>query len=320
MVVVDQVGVFVIMQVLVGVCKYVGELFLCYLIEVVVELYLYILVVMYQDYGQLLVVCMVVICSGFMSVMMDGLFEVDGKMVVLYEYNVDVLCKVVEMVYLIGVMVEVEFGVFGLFEMMKGDKEDGYGVEGMMICEQLLIDLEQVVDFVKFMQCDVFVIVIGMLYGVYKFLKKLMGDILLIQCIKEIYVCILNMYFVMYGLLLVLQELLVEICEFGGDMKEIYGVLVEEIQEGIKYGVCKINIDIDLCFVIIGVICCYLFENLGKFDLCDYLKFVCEVVKKVCVDCYFVFGCEGQVGKIKLVLFDKIVEQYKLGVFVQVVC
>lgn len=87
-------------------------------------------------------------------------------------------------------------------------------------------------------------------------------------------------------------------------MKEIYGVLVEEIVNGIKYGVCKVNIDIDICFVMIGVVCCYLVENFFKFDLCDYLKLVCEVVKKICKVCFEVFGSVGNVSRIKLIMLE----------------
>ncbi|EAY63826.1 Fructose-bisphosphate aldolase [Burkholderia cenocepacia PC184] len=315
----DQVGAPVIMQASAGARKYAGEPFLRHLIEAAVESYPHIPVVMHQDHGQSPAVCTAAIRSGFTSVMMDGSLEADGKTVASYEYNVDVSRKVVEMAHSIGVTVEAELGVLGSLETMKGDKEDGHGAEGTMTREQLLTDPEQAADFVKLTQCDALAIAIGTSHGAYKFSKKPTGDILSIQRIKEIHARIPNTHLVMHGSSSVPQELLAEIREFGGDMKETYGVPVEEIQEGIKHGVRKINIDTDLRLAITGAIRRYLFENPGKFDPRDYLKPAREAAKKVCVDRYLAFGCEGQAGKIKPVSLDKIAEQYKSGALAQVV-
>jgi len=242
----NQVGSPVIMQASAGARKYAGEPFLRHLIEAAVESYPHIPVVMHQDHGQSPAVCMAAIRSGFTSVMMDGSLEADGKTVASYEYNVEVSRKVVEMAHSIGVTVEAELGVLGSLETMKGDKEDGHGAEGTMTREQLLTDPEQAADFVKLTQCDALAIAIGTSHGAYKFSKKPTGDILSIQRIKEIHARIPNTHLVMHGSSSVPQELLAEIREFGGDMKETYGVPVEEIQEGIRHGVRKINIDTDL--------------------------------------------------------------------------
>ena len=311
-----EVGAPVIMQASAGARKYAGEPFLRHLIEAAVESYPHIPVVMHH--GQSPAVCMAAIRSGFTSVMMDGSLEADGKTVASYEYNVDVSRKVVEMAHSIGVTVEAELGVLGSLETMKGDKEDGHGAEGTMTREQLLTDPEQAADFVKLTQCDALAIAIGTSHGAYKFSKKPTGDILSIQRIKEIHARIPNTHLVMHGSSSVPQELLAEIREFGGDMKETYGVPVEEIQEGIKHGVRKINIDTDLRLAITGAIRRYLFENPGKFDPRDYLKPAREAAKQVCVDRYLAFGCEVA-GKIKPVALDKIAEQYKSGALAQVV-
>lgn len=102
-------------------------------------------------------------------------------------------------------------------------------------------------------------------------------------------------------------------------MKETYGVPVEEIQEGIKHGVRKINIDTDLRLAITGAIRRYLFENPSKFDPRDYLKPAREAAKQICVDRYLAFGCEGQAAKIKPISLDKMAEKYKAGALAQVV-
>jgi fructose-bisphosphate aldolase class II len=102
-------------------------------------------------------------------------------------------------------------------------------------------------------------------------------------------------------------------------MKETYGVPVEEIQEGIKHGVRKVNIDTDLRLAITGAIRRYLFENPSKFDPRDYLKPAREAAKEICRQRYMQFGCEGQAGKIKPISLDKIAEKYKSGELAQIV-
>jgi fructose-bisphosphate aldolase class II len=315
----DEVNAPVIMQASAGARKYAGEAFLRHLIDAAVEAYPHIPVVMHQDHGQSPAVCMAAIRSGFTSVMMDGSLMDDGKTVASYEYNVAVSQEVVKFAHSIGVTVEAELGVLGSLETMMGDKEDGHGAEGAMTREQLLTDVEQAADFVKKTQCDALAIAIGTSHGAYKFTKKPTGDILAIDRIKEINQRIPNTHLVMHGSSSVPQELLAIIREFGGDMKETYGVPVEEIQEGIKNGVRKINIDTDIRLAMTAAIRRYLFENPSKFDPRDYLKPAREAAKEICKARYLAFGCEGQAGKIKSIPLEKMAERYKAGQLAQLV-
>jgi fructose-bisphosphate aldolase class II len=314
-----ETGSPVIMQASAGARKYAGEVFLRHLISAAVEAYPHIPVVMHQDHGQSPAVCMTAIRSGFTSVMMDGSLEEDGKSVASYEYNVEVSRRVVAFSHSIGVTVEAELGVLGSLETMKGDKEDGHGAEGLMTREQLLTDVSQAADFVKRTQCDALAIAIGTSHGAYKFSRKPTGDILAIERIKEIHARIPNTHLVMHGSSSVPQELLAEIREFGGDMKETYGVPVEEIQDGIKHGVRKINIDTDIRLAMTGAIRRYFSENPGKFDPRDYLKPAREAAKAVSKARFIAFGCEGQGAKIKPLSLDKIAEMYKAGQLSQIV-
>lgn len=315
----QEVGSPVIMQASAGARKYAGEAFLRHLISAAVEAYPDIPVVMHQDHGQSPAVCMAAIKSGFSSVMMDGSLEADGKSVASYEYNVDVSRKVVEFSHAIGVTVEAELGVLGSLETMKGDKEDGHGADGVMTREQLLTDVNQAADFVKLTQCDALAIAIGTSHGAYKFSRKPTGDILAIDRIKEIHARIPNTHLVMHGSSSVPQELLAEIRQFGGDMKETYGVPVEELQESIKYGVRKINIDTDIRLAMTAAIRRYLMENPSKFDPRDYLKPAREAAKLICKARYLAFGCEGQASKIKAIPLEKMAERYKKGELAQIV-
>jgi len=315
----EEVGAPVIMQASAGARKYAGESFLRHLIEAAIESYPDIPVVMHQDHGQSPAVCMAAIKSGFTSVMMDGSLMADGKSVASYEYNVAVSQEVVKFSHSIGVTVEAELGVLGSLETMKGDKEDGHGADGTMTREQLLTDVEQAADFVRKTQCDALAIAIGTSHGAYKFSKMPTGDILAIERIREIHQRIPNTHLVMHGSSSVPQELLAIIREFGGDMKETYGVPVEEIQEGIKNGVRKINIDTDIRLAMTAAIRQYLHQNPGKFDPRDYLKPAREAAKQICKARYLAFGCEGQAGKIKPMSLDKMVDRYTKGELAQLV-
>ncbi|MBN9423058.1 MAG: fructose-1,6-bisphosphate aldolase [Candidatus Accumulibacter sp. 66-26] len=314
-----QLDAPVIMQASAGARKYAGEAFLRHQILAALEAYPHIPVVMHQDHGQSPAVCMAAIKSGFSSVMMDGSLEADGKSVASYEYNVAVTKKVVEFSHSIGVSVEGELGVLGSLETMKGDKEDGHGADGHMTREQLLTDVEQAADFVKQTNCDALAIAIGTSHGAYKFTKRPTGDILAIDRIKEIHARIPNTHLVMHGSSSVPQELLAEIREFGGDMKETYGVPVEEIVKGIAHGVRKVNIDTDIRLAMTGAVRRYLAENPSKFDPRDFLKPAREAAKKICLARYEAFGCAGRASQIKVIPLEKMAERYKTGELNQVV-
>ena len=315
----SQLDAPVIMQASAGARKYAGEPFLRHQILAALEAYPHIPVVMHQDHGQSPAVCMAAIKSGFSSVMMDGSLQADGKSVASYEYNVEVTRKVVEFAHSIGVSVEGELGVLGSLETMQGDKEDGHGAEGKMTRDQLLTDVEQAADFVRQTNCDALAIAIGTSHGAYKFTKKPTGDILAIDRIAEIHARIPNTHLVMHGSSSVPQELLEEIRQFGGDMKETYGVPVEEIVKGIKHGVRKVNIDTDIRLAMTGAIRRYFVENPGKFDPRDYLKPAREAAKKVCLARFEAFGCAGQASRIKSISLDKMAQRYANGELAQTV-
>ena len=314
-----QVDAPVIMQASAGARKYAGEPFLRHQILAALEAYPNIPIVMHQDHGQSPSVCMGAIRSGFSSVMMDGSLLADGKSVASYEYNVEVTRKVTEFAHAIGVSVEGELGVLGSLETMKADKEDGHGAEGHMTREDLLTDVEQAADFVKQTNCDALAIAIGTSHGAYKFTKKPTGDILAIDRIAEIHARIPNTHLVMHGSSSVPQELLAEIREFGGDMKETYGVPVEEIVKGIAHGVRKVNIDTDIRLAMTAAVRRYLVENPSKFDPRDYLKPAREAAKKICVARYEAFGCAGRASQIKPIPLDKMAERYARGELNQIV-
>ncbi len=293
-----EVGAPVILQASAGARKYAGESFIKHLIQAAVEAYPTIPLCMHQDHGQSPEICQGAIDLGFTSVMMDGSLEADGKTVASYDYNVQVTHKVVRMAHAVGVSVEGELGCLGSLETMKGDKEDGHGAEGTMTREQLLTDPEQAADFVAKTGVDALAIAIGTSHGAYKFSRKPTGEILAIERIKEINRRIPNTHLVMHGSSSVPQDLLAQIRQYGGQMKETYGVPVEEIQEAIKFGVRKINIDTDIRLAMTGAVRKFLFENPDKFDAREWLKPAREAAKVICKQRYQEFGCSGQAASV----------------------
>jgi fructose-bisphosphate aldolase class II len=299
-----ETGAPVIMQASAGARKYAGEGFLKLLIQAAVESYPDIPVVMHQDHGQSPDVCQGAINLGFSSVMMDGSLEADGKTIASYDYNVEVTQKVVSMAHKLGITVEGELGCLGSLETMQGDKEDGHGTDAVMTREQLLTDPEQAADFVK---------------RAYKFTRKPTGDILAIDRIQAIHKRIPNTHLVMHGSSSVPQDLLAVIREHGGNMKETYGVPVEEIQKAIQFGVRKINIDTDIRLAMTAAVRKFMAQNPDKFDPREWLKPAREAAKQICKQRYIEFGCEGQAAKIKGHSLQVVAAQYAKGELAQVV-
>ena len=294
----DEVDSPVIMQGSAGARSYAGEPFLRHLITAATEMYPHIPIVMHQDHGSEPAVCLRSIQSGFTSVMMDGSLMPDMKTPATFEYNVEVTRQVVEMAHAGGVTVEGELGCLGSLETGEMGEEDGHGAEGKLDMDMLLTDVEEAAEFVKATNVDALAIAIGTSHGAYKFTKEPTGDILRIDRIREIHQRIPNTHLVMHGSSSVPQDWLEIINTHGGDMGQTYGVPVEEIVEGIKHGVRKVNIDTDLRMASTGAIRRHLHENPSNFDPRKFLKVSTEAMKEICKARYEAFGCAGHASKI----------------------
>lgn len=301
----NEVQAPVILQASAGARKYAGESFIKHLIQAATEAYPDIPLVMHQDHGTSPAICQGAIDLGFGSVMMDGSLREDGKTPASFEYNVEVTRKVVSVAHQVGVTVEGELGCLGSLETGEAGEEDGIGAVGKLDHSALLTDPEEAAEFVKATQLDALAIAIGTSHGAYKFSRKPTGDILAITRVKEIHARIPNTHLVMHGSSSVPAELLAIINEYGGKMKETYGVPVSEIQEAIRYGVRKINIDTDIRLAMTGAVRKFLHQYPDKFDAREWLKPAREAAYQICRQRYLEFGCEGQAPKIKpLSLFD----------------
>ncbi len=309
----DETGSPVIMQGSAGARSYAGEAFLRHLILAAVEQYPHIPIVMHQDHGSEPAVCLRSLQSGFSSVMMDGSLMADMKTPSSFEYNVDVTREVVKMAHAGGASVEGELGCLGSLETGMMGEEDGHGAEGKLDMDMLLTDVEEAADFVKKTGVDALAIAIGTSHGAYKFTKKPTGDVLRIDRIREIHARIPNTHLVMHGSSSVPQDWLEIINTHGGEMGQTYGVPVEEILEGIKNGVRKVNIDTDLRMASTGSVRKHLKENPANFDPRKFLKAATAGMKEICKSRYEAFGCAGMAAKIKPISLEDMVTRYASG-------
>jgi fructose-bisphosphate aldolase class II len=319
MIAADKTNSPVILQGSAGARKYAGAPFLRHLILAAIEEFPHIPVVMHQDHGTSPSVCQRSIQLGFSSVMMDGSLMDDGKTPSSYEYNVDVTRKTVEMAHACGVSVEGELGVLGSLETGEAGEEDGIGAVGKLTKEQMLTDPEEAADFVKKTQVDALAIACGTSHGAYKFSRPPTGDILAIDRIKDIHNRIPNTHLVMHGSSSVPQEWLAIINEYGGNIPETYGVPVEQICEGIKHGVRKINIDTDLRLASTGATRRFLAHNPSEFDPRKFLAETTKAMTEICIARYEAFGTSGNAGKIKPISLDTMFDLYSKGKLAAVV-
>jgi fructose-bisphosphate aldolase class II len=303
----------VILQASAGARKYAGETYLRHLILAALEAHPQIPLVMHQDHGQSPAVCYSAIRSGFSSVMMDGSLLEDGKTAADYDYNARTTRQVVDMAHSIGVSVEGEIGVLGSLETGKAGEEDGHGAVGTLSHDRLLTDPEEAARFVRDTRVDALAIAIGTSHGAYKFSRKPTGDILAIDRIREIHARIPDTHLVMHGSSAVPEELIAIINAHGGTIPETYGVPVEEVVTGIRYGVRKINIDTDLRLAMTGAIRRVFATASQEFDPRKYMRPAEDAAFEVCRDRFERFGAAGQASRIKVIPLEEMARRYRAG-------
>jgi fructose-bisphosphate aldolase class II len=300
-----------ILQVSAGARKYAGEAFLRRIVQAAAETWPHIPIVLHQDHGASPAVCQASIRSGFTSVMMDGSLRDDMKTPASYAYNIDVTHKVAEIAHAVGVSVEGELGCLGSLESGMAGEEDGSGAQGKLSHDQLLTDPEQCADFVERTGVDALAIAIGTSHGAYKFSRKPTADILAIDRIREIHQRVPDTHLVMHGSSSVPQEWLTIIRAHGGALEETWGVPVEQIQEGIRNGVRKINIDTDIRLVMTGAVRQALNADPAEFDPRKFLKAATAAAQGICKLRFEAFGSAGQAGKIRPLALEKMADRYR---------
>ena len=309
----DRADAPVIVQASAGARKYAGSNFLRHMILAAIEEFPHIPVCMHQDHGTSPAVCQRSIQLGFSSVMMDGSLGEDGKTPMDYDYNVEVTRRTVEMAHACGVSVEGELGCLGSLETGEAGEEDGIGAVGKLSHDQMLTDPEEAAQFVKATQVDALAIAVGTSHGAYKFTRPPTGDILAVDRIRAIHDRIPGTHLVMHGSSSVPQEWLEVINQFGGEIPETYGVPVDQLVDGIKHGVRKVNIDTDLRLASTGAVRKFLAENTAEFDPRKYLAKTITAMSEIAYARYDAFGAAGNASKIKAINLEDMTERYISG-------
>jgi fructose-bisphosphate aldolase class II len=303
----------VILQASRGARAYAGDVMLAKMMEALVEMHPGIPLCVHQDHGNDEATCLTAIQHGFTSVMMDGSLLADARTPAPYEYNVDITRRVAEMAHWVGASVEGELGVLGSLETGHGEAEDGHGAEGRLSRDQLLTDPDQAVAFVRETRVDALAIAMGTSHGAYKFSRRPTGDILAMHVVEAIHARLPNIHLVMHSSSSApegLQEILVR---HGGEMRETYGVPVEEIVRGIRHGVRKVNIDTDCRLAMTGMFRRVAQETKSEFDPRKFLKPAMDAMRRLCRDRFEQFGTAGQASKIKVIPMAGMARRYRRG-------
>ncbi len=309
----DECDAPVILQASAGARAYAGAPFLRHLVAAAVEQWPHVPICVHQDHGASPAVCLRSIQLGFTSVMMDGSLEEDMKTPASYEYNCRVTAQVADIAHACGVSVEGELGCLGSLETGEAGEEDGVGAAGRLGREQLLTDPEQAAEFVARTRVDALAIAIGTSHGAYKFSRPPSGEVLAIERVRAIHARIPDTHLVMHGSSSVPEEWLEVIHRYGGDLGRAYGVPVAEIQEGIRHGVRKVNIDTDLRLASTGAVRRFLAEHPAEFDPRKFLKAATAAMKGICRARYEAFGCAGQASRIGVLSLERMAERYATG-------
>jgi fructose-bisphosphate aldolase class II len=299
-----------ILQASAGARSYAGESFLRRIVQAAVESWPSVPLVLHQDHGASPAVCQRSIRAGFTSVMMDGSLLEDMKTPAAYTYNLEVTRRVVEMAHPIGVSVEGELGCLGSLESGLAGEEDGVGAEGHLAREQLLTDPAQAAEFVAHTGVDALAIAIGTSHGAYKFTRQPTHDVLAIDRIEQIHRAVPNTHLVMHGSSSVPQEWLAILREHGGQIPQTYGVPIEQIRQGIRHGVRKVNIDTDIRIVMTAAVRRALAEKPDDFDPRRFLKAATAAARTLCKARFEAFGAAGQGALIRPVPLEQIAERY----------
>ena len=303
----------VILQASRGARSYAGDIMLRHIVAAAVEMFPQIPVVLHQDHGNDARTCLSAIQSGFTSVMMDGSLEADAKTPASYDYNVEVTAKVADLAHAVGVSVEGELGCLGSLETGEGDKEDGHGFEGRLERDRLLTDPGQAADFVARTKVDALAVAIGTSHGAYKFTREPTGDILAMDVVRAIHERLPGTHLVMHGSSSVPQDLQDIINQFGGEMPQTWGVPVAEIQEGVKHGVRKVNIDTDCRLAMAGALRQIAVENKAEFDPRKFLKPALMAMRKLCRERFEQFSAAGKASKLKPLPLAEMADRYANG-------
>ena len=285
----------VIIQASRGALKYSNFTYLRYLMLAAAEENPSIPIAMHLDHGNSLETVKKAISLGFTSVMIDGSLMEDGKSPSDYDYNVQVTRSVVEYSHKYGVTVEGEIGRLGGIE-------DGVGSGSIHVT-----DPQEAKKFVDDTGLDALAIAIGTSHGAYKF-KGAVN--LALDVLKEVR-ALVDIPLVLHGASSVPKELIDLVNKYGGKMPGATGVPMASLQEAIRLGVTKINVDTDGRLAVTAAIRKVFAETPEKFDPRDYLGPARETLAQLIAQKMKDFGTAGHASDYKPISLEDAKKYYE---------
>jgi fructose-bisphosphate aldolase class II len=226
---------------------------------------------------------------GFTSVMIDGSLDYSTKdesgkhPVRSFEDNVKLTQEAVAIAHEAGVSVEGEIGTLG-------------GIEDDTVAGAVHItEPEEAQEFVKQTNVDALAIAIGTSHGAYKF--PVGTEIkLALDVVNDVHSRIPDVALVMHGSSSVPTEMVEKVNKYGGKVPDAVGVPTDMIQEAIKRGMRKVNIDTDGRLAITAAIRQVFAEKPEAFDPRKYLGPARDAVKEWIIAEMNAFGTSGHAG------------------------
>jgi len=264
-----------ILQVSKGAREYAGRTYIMKLAEAA-EKDSNLPIAIHLDHGDSFELCKQVIDDGFTSVMIDGSH-------LQFEENIALTKKVVDFAHGKKVSVEAELG------KLIGEQFDA-GEGGAVSANAIYTDPEQAKEFVERSGCDSLAVAIGTSHGAYKFKAEPKLDLERLQRIRRL----VKIPLVLHGASSVLPEYVAVCNSFGASIQGSKGVPEDQIQQAVKIGVQKVNIDTDLRIAMTAAVRKSLSEKPAEFDPRKYLGPAREMIKEVVERKIKLLGCEGK--------------------------
>ena len=259
----------IIVQASEGAIKYMGIDMAVGLVKILSARYPHIPVALNLDHGTSFESCKRAIDAGFTSVMIDASHHC-------FEENVQMTKEVVTYAHSKGVSVEAELGrLMGIEDNISVSEQDA-----------VLVNPDEAEEFVKQTQVDYLAPAIGTSHGAFKFKGEPKLDFARLQEVKRR----TNVPLVLHGASAIPEYVRQSFLSTGGDLKGSKGVPFEFLQEAVKGGINKVNIDTDLRIAFMAEVRKVANADPTQFDLRKFFAPGMKAMQKVIVERMQILG------------------------------
>lgn len=270
----DEAKSPIIVQASEGAIKYMGIDMAVGLVKILSNRYPHIPVALHLDHGTSFESCKKAVDAGFTSVMIDASHHP-------FKENLEMTKEVVQYAHSKGVSVEAELGrLMGIEDNISVDEKDA-----------VLINPDEAEEFVKATKVDYLAPAIGTSHGAFKFKGEPKLDFERLEEVKRR----TNIPLVLHGASAIPDYVREAFLATGGDLKGSKGVPFAFLQEAVKGGINKVNIDTDLRIAFIAEVRKVANADNTQFDLRKFFAPAMESITKVMVERMGVLGSAGKI-------------------------